>query len=64
MRLFTMRNDLFLERVQPTALLFGHIELRLAELQYTCRQIYVDPSLISYAVKLVGATRRDRKSVV
>ena len=27
-----MRNDLFLERVQPTALLFGHIELRLAEL--------------------------------
>ena len=34
---------------------------QLAELQYTCRQIYVDPSLISYAVKLVGATRRPDK---
>ena len=31
---------------------------QLAELQYACRQIYVDPSLITYAVKLVGATRR------
>ncbi|HZE92408.1 MAG TPA: MoxR family ATPase [Rhizobacter sp.] len=30
---------------------------QLAELQHECRQIYVDPSLIQYAVKLVGATR-------
>jgi len=31
---------------------------QLAELQQACRQLYVDPSLIQYAVKLVGATRR------
>ena len=31
---------------------------QLAELQQQCRQLYVDPSLIQYAVKLVGATRR------
>ena len=31
---------------------------QLAELQQACRQVYVDPSLIQYAVKLVGATRR------
>jgi len=31
---------------------------QLAELQQECRQVYVDPSLIQYAVKLVGATRR------
>ncbi|MBP6902369.1 MAG: MoxR family ATPase [Burkholderiaceae bacterium] len=31
---------------------------QLAELQAQCRQVYVDPSLIQYAVKLVGATRR------
>ena len=31
---------------------------QLTELQYSCRQVYVDPSLIGYAVKLVGATRR------
>jgi len=31
---------------------------QLAELQQACRQIYVDPSLIQYAVRLVGATRR------
>ena len=30
---------------------------QLAELQRECRQIYVDPSLIQYAVKLVAATR-------
>jgi MoxR-like ATPase len=30
---------------------------QLAELQHECRQIYVDPSLVQYAVKLVGATR-------
>jgi MoxR-like ATPase len=31
---------------------------QLSELQQECRKVYVDPSLISYAVKLVGATRR------
>ena len=30
----------------------------LAALQRQCRQVYVDPSLIQYAVKLVSATRR------
>jgi MoxR-like ATPase len=34
---------------------------QLAELQQQCRQVYVDPSLIQYAVKLVGATRRPDK---
>jgi MoxR-like ATPase len=31
---------------------------QLGELQHACRQIYVDPSLMQYAVKLVSATRR------
>jgi MoxR-like ATPase len=31
---------------------------QLAEMQQACRQVYVDPSLIQYAVRLVGATRR------
>jgi len=31
---------------------------QLGELQQACRKVYVDPSLIQYAVKLVGATRR------
>src|SRR3954470_1175196 len=31
---------------------------QLAELQQECRKVYVDPSLMQYAVKLVGATRR------
>jgi MoxR-like ATPase len=31
---------------------------QLAELQAECRKVYVDPSLIQYAVKLVSATRR------
>jgi MoxR-like ATPase len=31
---------------------------QLTELQQDCRKVYVDPSLIQYAVKLVGATRR------
>lgn len=30
---------------------------QLAALQQECRQVYVDPSLVSYAVKLVSATR-------
>lgn len=31
---------------------------QLAELQQECRKVYVDPSLMQYAVKLVSATRR------
>ena len=31
---------------------------QLAELQQECRKVYVDPSLVTYAVKLVSATRR------
>ncbi|MEO6032638.1 MAG: MoxR family ATPase [Burkholderiaceae bacterium] len=31
---------------------------QLAELQQECRKVYVDPSLVQYAVKLVIATRR------
>jgi MoxR-like ATPase len=31
---------------------------QLHELQHECRQVYVDPSLMQYAVKLVSATRR------
>ncbi len=31
---------------------------QLAELQAECRKVYVDPSLMQYAVKLVSATRR------
>ena len=34
---------------------------QLAELQHECRQIYVDPSLMQYAVKLVSATRRPER---
>jgi MoxR-like ATPase len=34
---------------------------QLAELQHECRQVYVDPSLMQYAVKLVGATRRPER---
>ncbi len=30
---------------------------QLADLQRDCRKVYVDPSLMQYAVKLVGATR-------
>jgi MoxR-like ATPase len=30
---------------------------QLAQLQAECRQVYVDPSLVQYAVKLVSATR-------
>jgi MoxR-like ATPase len=32
--------------------------VQLAALQRECREVYVDPSLIQYAVKLVSATRR------
>src|SRR5215212_2954107 len=34
---------------------------QLAELQQECRKVYVDPSLMQYAVKLVGATRRPER---
>jgi MoxR-like ATPase len=34
---------------------------QLAELQHECRKVYVDPSLVQYAVKLVGATRTPGK---
>ena len=34
---------------------------QLAELQRTCRQVYVDPSMIQYAVRLVSATRTPEK---
>jgi MoxR-like ATPase len=33
----------------------------LAALQRECREVYVDPSLVSYAVKLVSATRQPAK---
>jgi len=33
----------------------------LAQLQRECRQVYVDPSLIQYAVRLVSATRSPEK---
>ncbi|MBX3618701.1 MAG: MoxR family ATPase [Rhizobacter sp.] len=34
---------------------------QLAELQHECRKVYVDPSLMQYAVRLVGATRTPAK---
>ncbi len=34
---------------------------QLAELQQECRKVYVDPSLMQYAVKVVSATRRPAK---
>ncbi|WP_418318864.1 AAA family ATPase [Piscinibacter sakaiensis] len=34
---------------------------QLAELQQECRKVYVDPSLMQYAVKVVSATRRPDK---
>ena len=34
---------------------------QLAELQQECRRVYVDPSLVQYAVKLVSATRTPEK---
>ena len=35
---------------------------QLAALQAACRQVYVDPSLVHYAVKLVSATRTPAKA--
>jgi MoxR-like ATPase len=34
---------------------------QLAQLQHECRRVYVDPSLVQYAVKLVSATRSPEK---
>jgi MoxR-like ATPase len=34
---------------------------QLAELQHECRKVYVDPSLVQYAVRIVGATRTPAK---
>ena len=34
---------------------------QLAALQAECRRIYVDPSLVQYAVRLVSATRNPAK---
>jgi len=34
---------------------------QLAELQAECRKVYVDPSLVQYAVKLVSSTRNPEK---
>ena len=34
---------------------------QLAQLQQECRRVYVDPSLVQYAVKLVSATRTPEK---
>jgi MoxR-like ATPase len=34
---------------------------QLAQLQRECREVYVDPSLMQYAVRLVSATRRPEK---
>ena len=37
---------------------------QLAALQHECRRVYVDPSLVQYAVKLVSATRNpDRHGI-
>ena len=47
------------ERVtgEPTTVSAVATTEQLAQLQHECRQIYVDPSLIQYAVKLVATTR-------
>jgi MoxR-like ATPase len=42
----------------PTAVAAVASMGQLAELQQECRKVYVDPSLMQYAVKLVSATRR------
>ena len=48
------------QRVTGTPALLSPIASmgQLAELQQECRKVYVDPSLMQYAVKLVSATRR------
>src|SRR5213082_1240311 len=48
------------ERVTGTAAVVTAVASmgQLAELQQECRKVYVDPSLMQYAVRLVSATRR------
>src|SRR5436190_10373046 len=48
------------QRVTGTPALLSPIASmgQLAELQQECRKVYVDPSLVKYAVRLVSATRR------
>ena len=45
----------------PTAVTAVASMGQLAELQQECRKVYVDPSLMQYAVKLVSATRRPQR---
>src|SRR5690554_1269473 len=47
------------ERVTGTAVAVASVTSteRLAELQRLCRRVYVDPSLVQYAVRIVFATR-------
>jgi MoxR-like ATPase len=51
------------ERVTGPAVEVGAVAdtWQLAQLQRECREVYVDPSLIQYAVRLVGATRNPEK---
>ena len=51
------------QRVTGAAVLVNAVASteQLAELQRTCRQVYVDPSMIQYAVRLVSATRTPEK---
>jgi MoxR-like ATPase len=52
------------QRVTGTAIAVGAVATtdQLAALQRECRAVYVDPSLIGYAVKLVAATREPTKA--
>ncbi len=45
----------------PTAVAAVASMGQLGELQQECRKVYVDPSLMQYAVKLVSATRRPER---
>jgi MoxR-like ATPase len=51
------------ERVTGPAIEVGAVAdtYQLAQLQRECREVYVDPSLMQYAVRLVGATRNPGK---
>ena len=51
------------ERVTGPAVQVGAVATtdQLAALQAQCREVYVDPSLVQYAVKLVSATRTPEK---
>ncbi len=51
---------IIVERVTGAAVAVGAVATteQLAQLQEACRKVYVDPSLMQYAVKLVSATRR------